>query len=132
MTVTAASFVVDFPEFGNSTVFPVATIDFWLNVSAGFVNQIQWAALADYATELFIAHNLASSAQSSKQAAANQGAGIPGQVVGPVASKGADGLSVGFDVSAITLTDAGFWNSSTYGIRFYQLMRLIGIGGVQL
>ncbi|QJP68892.1 DUF4054 domain-containing protein [Burkholderia glumae] len=58
--------------------------------------------------------------------------GVPGQVVAPQASKFVDKVSASYDTSAVTLDSAGFWNSTSYGIRYLTLARMMGVGGLQV
>ncbi|MDT1898627.1 DUF4054 domain-containing protein, partial [Acinetobacter baumannii] len=30
------------------------------------------------------------------------------------------------------ITDAGHWNQATWGVQFYQLLLMAGMGGIQL
>jgi hypothetical protein len=39
-------------------------------------------------------------------------------------------VSVSYDTAAVTLTDAGHWNATTYGIQFWQLQQMAGAGGI--
>jgi len=85
--------------------------------------------LTNLGIELITAHQLVLSARD--QLAASVG-GIPGEVKGPTTSKSVDKVSVGYDASAVTLDDAGFWAMSAYGLRFLTLARMMGAGGLQL
>ena len=56
---------------------------------------------------------------------------IPGSPVGVQTSKSLGGASVSYDASSALMQGAGQWNLTSYGTRFYQLMRIIGMGGTQ-
>jgi len=129
MTVTAASFRTDFPEFASTTTYPDATVNFLAGLSANLLDATRWGALLDYGTELFIAHNLVLSAQSVKSSAAG---GVPGASSGLTSSKAVDKVSVSYDTASAAVDGAGNWNLTTYGTRYIQLARMIGAGGIQL
>lgn len=124
--ITPAQFRLDFPEFANTTPYPDTLINFWLTVSQSLLSPIAWLDLLNYGTELFIAHQLALSAQ--RQAAAAVG-GVPGTSVGMTTSKSVDKVSVGFDTASVAVVDAGSYNLTSYGIQFYQLAQLVGSKG---
>jgi hypothetical protein len=127
--VDSTQFRTDFPEFSDTTKYPDSTVDFWLTVAVSLVNPCRWGDLTNVGIELVTAHHLAMSARDVQAAEAG---GIPGQVTGPTTAKAVDKVSVGYDSGAVSLTDAGFWNLTTYGIRFLGLARLMGAGGMQL
>jgi hypothetical protein len=124
-----ADFRADFPEFSDTNQYSDASISFWLNISLELVNGTRWGELADLGVGLATAHQVVIA--NNDQATSSNG-GTPGLVTGPVVSKAVDRVSKSMDTSAVTLTDAGFWNMTTYGIRFLQLARMFGAGPVQL
>lgn len=85
--------------------------------------------LADFATEMFVAHNLVLEKQAVAQAA--QG-GDPGTNVGIINSKSVGSVSVGYDVSSIVEDKGGYFNKTLYGMRFLRLARLKGSGPIQI
>lgn len=85
--------------------------------------------LADFATEMFVAHNLVLEWQALQQA--NSG-GAPGTQIGVVTSKSVGGVSVSYDVSQIVDQNSGFWGQTQYGLRFIRLARLRGSGPIQI
>lgn len=135
MTVTPASFVSDFPEFTN---VPVPGIQFWLDVAAAFLNPQRWPTniygtskrcLLDLGTELFVAHHIAIEQDAQKTAQFN---GTPGRVRGPLSSESGGAISTGYDTAAVTYKDAGFWNLTNFGTRFWDLAMLVGSGPIQI
>jgi hypothetical protein len=124
-----STFRQDFPEFANTTDYPDAQVTFWLGVGGKLLRAERWFDLLDQGLELFTAHHLAIGAKD--QATASAG-GIPGAVQGNVSSKSVDKVSVSYDASRVTYDDAGFWNMTTYGLRYWNLLMLVGAGGVQL
>lgn len=119
----AATFRARFPEFGDATLYPEPQVAFWLSLAASMLNAQRFADLLDFATALFVAHNLLLSRRNAKTG---------GAVTGPVASKAVDKVSVAYDTSAVTLENAGHWNATSYGVQLWQLMQLAGAGGVQI
>jgi hypothetical protein len=129
MTVTASSFRQNFTEFSEPAVYGDPAINFWLTVSATLLDPTRWGTMLDLGTQLFIAHHLVLAARD--QLAARAG-GVPGAVQGVLTSKSVDKVSASYDAGSVALTDAGFWNMSSYGIRFLQYARYMGAGGIQV
>ena len=127
--ITSAQFRIDFPEFANTATYPDVGVSFWITVATRMLPSLRWQDNLDYGTELFVAHHLVLAARDQAASAAG---GIPGEVKGPTASKSVDKVSVSYDAGAVALTDAGFWNLTSYGIRFLTLGRYVGAGGIQL
>ncbi|WP_079218926.1 DUF4054 domain-containing protein [Herbaspirillum robiniae] len=125
----STTFRRDFPEFSDKTVYPDAQVEFWLTVAVSLVNPCVWGELTDQAMELVTAHHLVLGARDQK---ASSVGGIPGLVNGPQSSKAVDKVSAGYDTGAVTIDGAGFWNMTTYGIRYITLARIFGAGGIQL
>jgi hypothetical protein len=118
-----------FPEFGDLTIYPDASVTLWLGFATQMVNETRWGSLYNLGVYLVIAHNLILAARD--QASADAG-GIAGEMTGPVSSKGVDKVSVSYDTGSATMQGAGAWNLSTYGVRYLQLSRMFGAGGMQL
>lgn len=129
MTVTAAIFRADFPEFANTTTFPDASVNFWISLAGKMMSAERWADLLDTGTELFVAHNIALQAKDAKAAAAG---GVGGATSGVVASKSVDKVSVSYDTGSATIAGGGAWNLTAYGVRYLQLARMVGAGAVQI
>ena len=129
MTVTAASFVADYPEFANTVMFPATKIAKWLNIASLRLNPDCWCDLLDTGTEFFIAHNLAMDARNALSASKG---GVPGQATGIVASKSVGGVSVSYDTGSGSMAGAGQYNLTTYGQQYYALEQIVGAGGIQL
>lgn len=126
---TVASFRAAFPEFASTTDYPDAQVQFWLDLAAKLLNVDRWYDLLDQGTMLFTAHNLAISRRD--QLAGSSG-GIPGAIQGAIASKSVDKVSVSYEANSALYEDAGFWNLTSYGLRYWNLVRMVGAGGIQL
>jgi len=124
-----AQFRSDFPEFRDTTVYPDSEVTLWMTVATSLVNARRWMELTDIGIELVTAHHLV---LGKRDQDASDAGGTPGEVKGPTTSKSVDKVSVGYDSGAATLTDAGFWNLSVYGIRYLTLARSMGAGGLQV
>lgn len=129
MTVTTSSFRQSFPEFGSDETFPDDQLSFWIGAAGTLLSADRWGALLDLGTILFVAHNVAIGARDA--AAAAKG-GVGGASGGVVASKSVDKVSVSYDTGAATIDGGGAWNTTAYGVRYLQLARMVGVGGVQL
>lgn len=118
-----------FPEFASTSVYPDAQVNFWLGLGITMLKPDAWGPSIDQGLALFIAHHLVVGQRDQAAVAAG---GVPGDAKGIVTSKSVDKVSVSYDAASIQYEGAGFWNMSSYGIRFYRLARMMGAGGVQL
>ncbi|VWD02163.1 bacteriophage protein [Burkholderia aenigmatica] len=124
-----AQFRQSFPEFADTTQFPDSTIEIWLTIAVSLVNPTRWMELTDIGVGLVTAHHVALATRNTNAVAVG---GVPGQVVAPQASKSVDKVSASYDTSAVTLGSAGFWNSTSYGIQYLTMARMMGAGGIQI
>lgn len=124
MTVTAAQFRLDFPEFADTVKYPDPMVTFWLNYAALMLNADRWATALNFGIELMTAHQVALAARNLT--------GTPGAILAPQSAKSVDKVAVSYDTSAVRLENAGHWNGTSYGIQFIQLARMMGAGGMQL
>lgn len=140
MTITTASFRIDFPEFTSDVLYPDSVLNYWLNLGGLLLNADAWGisaatatnpptALFDIGLELFAAHNIVLEKQAANAAATG---GDPGLNTGPVASKAVGPVNISYDTQAGIAADAGHWNLTTYGTRFIKLARMMGMGPVQV
>ena len=125
----ASTLRAHFPEFANTTDYPDAQVNFWLGVADKALDVNVWGDLLDMGAELYACHNIAIATKNQRTAAAG---GIPGTVTGPQSSKAVDKVSSSHDTGAVIHAGAGHWNLTTYGIQFYNLVRIVGAAGVQL
>lgn len=89
--------------------------------------------IADLATEQWVAHQIVLEQQAIQAATSG---GNPGTKIGIISNKSVNGVSVGFDVGSVTggnmQDNAGYYNQTIYGMRFYRLMKLRGAGPIQI
>lgn len=123
-----AKFRNDFPEFADPTKYSDTQVALWLSVAGHLVNAERWGPLMDLALGLVAAHHLVLGARDVQAAEVG---GVPGQMTGPQSSKSVDKVSASYDTGAATIDGAGFWNLTSYGVRFVTLSKSIGAGPLQ-
>ena len=129
MAVTPISFRVAFPEFASTTTYPDGEVQFWINLAALLHDAARWDTLLDYGIMLFVAHNLSLEYNAKKAAATGQN---PGQVMGPLSSGTVDKVSYSRNTAQVMDPKNGHWNLSIYGLRYIQLVNMIGAGPIQV
>lgn len=126
---TYSEFVDDFPEFSDDVAFPVHRVSIRIDLSNVFVRTFGLSdTVVRHLRGLYTAHFLAAQGPSSDAGTLEKGA----QGSGIVSSKGVDGASISFDTSTGTEEGAGFWNLTLYGREYWQLIQMLGAGGVQI
>lgn len=122
-----ATFRAVFPEFVDAAKYPDVQVQYYLDFAVQSLRPEAWRNLLERGTGLFVAHYLAMSAISRAGA-------IPGRgQLGIVASKSVGPASISYDNSAISAqADAGHWALTSYGLMYWELMRMVGTGGWQL
>ena len=125
--VDIATFRAVFPEFVDAAKYPDAQVQYYLDFAVQSLRPEAWRNLLERGTGLFVAHYLAMSAIS-------RAGTIPGRgQLGIVASKSVGPASISYDNSAISAqADAGHWALTSYGLMYWELMRMVGTGGWQL
>lgn len=118
-----------FREFAEPDTSPDDAINFYITLAQTFLDGQRWGDSLDYGIGLFTAHHLA---LSQRAVATAQAGGIPGDIKGPATAKSIDKVSQSFDTKAVTLENEAFYNQTTYGVRFIELARQFGAGGLQL
>lgn len=124
--------------FANVDSYPDEAIGFWIGIAYLMLPVNRWGpsvestalpptALLDYGVMFFVAHQLALEDQSRKAAA--RGA-TPGLQTGAIASNSVGPVSRSYNTAAGITADAGHWNLTTYGTRFYELLMMVGMGPV--
>lgn len=127
-----AGFRQTFPEFGTTPgtgAFTDARITFWLTLATTLLQSERWANMLDHALALFTAHHLC---LDKRNLDAAQLGGAVGEVKGPLSGRSVHDVSNSYDASKIQFEQAGHWNTTTYGLQFYALLRLAGAGPLEL
>jgi len=122
--IAYSDFVAIFPEFADTTKFPEAGATFWIGQGYAQISP-RLGRQRDLAVMLFTAHNVVLAAQAAKAMASG---GVSGQATGVVSSKSVDKVSVSYDTAATAIQNAGFFNATSYGQRFYRLMQAASVG----
>lgn len=120
-TLLYADFIAGFPEFTDQTFFPVATFNFWAlqaDDNTGWTRRMT-PGQQMLAKCLYVAHNVALARRDVVMSAMGN---APGQVTGALASKSVDKVAASYSATT-TIDNAGPWNATLYGQRFYQMMR---------
>lgn len=126
---TIAGFRAAFPEFSNVANFADPEVQFWLDLSGKLIDQNRWGSAFDFGQQLFMAHNL--SIGFTNQIAVSSGQ-QPGQVSGAITSASVDKVSYSRDAGSAMEPKNGHWNLTNYGLRFVQLMRMMGAGPIHV
>lgn len=129
MTITVDQFRTNFPEFSDANAYLDETVQFWFDIAALFMNAPRWGAALDIGTQLYAAHNLSLQYNATSLGAARQ---APGSIVGTQTNGSIDKVSWARDASAAMMEGAGAYNLSSYGLRWYQMMKLMGAGAIQV
>lgn len=129
MAVTVDSFKTDFCEFSDIALYRDEDIAFWLKYALLLLNPNRWGNLLDLGIELFVAHNLTIERQA-KMASAN--GAPPGLATGIISAKSVDSVSISYDTNSAMEKDAGQWNLTTYGQRYWRMMQMFGAGPIQV
>lgn len=127
MTVTLASFRAAFPEFAS---YPDGTVTYNLGLAGRLLSPVRWGELYDDGVQFVTAHNLALSPVSAT--VAGSGGAAIGAPMGIVSAKSVGPISKTIDTSIGLEDGAGLYGATSYGRRYYQLLTLIGAGGIQL
>ena len=124
--MTPADFRARWVQFADPVRWPDTLISFYSTLAEKSLPPSRWLDLLPEGTALFIAHNLALDAMSAGR--------IPGRISGAgiVASKSVGPAAVSYDNHLFMLPNAGHWGMTVFGLRFLQMARMIGAGGVQL
>lgn len=113
--LTVEDFRRDYTEFRSDVDYPDEAVQFWLDVSYDDLRRVEFAERRDLAVAMFIGHMLV----LGKRNAATPGA-VSG---GAVSSRSVDKVSVSYDVSMLAEAGAGFWAMTSYGLRFWWMLR---------
>lgn len=120
MFVTRADFEEAFPEFRDSTKFPDASVDLWLNDGETVLSEASFGTRRKLAIMLYAAHNLMLGQVTAS--------GAVGASFAPTASKTVGPVSKSYDTGLTAYQNAGVWNATPYGQRFWAMIRGLTAG----
>jgi hypothetical protein len=121
-----ATFRTSFPEFASETDYPDTMVNFWAEVGDSLLNVRRWRDRRTFGLQLFVAHKITVAKQDQNNAAAG---GVPGTGTGLQSSQSAGPISESIDTQSTVIQNAGDWNRTSYGVQFFQLSELVGMGG---
>jgi len=116
MSITATEFKTRFTEF---SAIADATIEIFIEDSVLMINETHWGDKYDLGLYYLSAHYLSLSILS--------GSGNTSSVL-PQSGKSVDGTSVSFSSPSYDDGNEAYYNSTTYGQRFWSLIRSLGVG----
>lgn len=125
-----AGFRAAFPAF-TAELFPDARVTFWLSIASTRLPAERWGDLLEPGLCLFVAHHL-----TLERAASLDPTGVGAMTVaaGPVTSDsktvGPVSKSKGYSPGAASRIEAGQWNATMYGQQFFDLVQIVGAGGM--
>lgn len=126
----AAGFRAAFPAF-TVELHPDARVDFWLVVGGKRLSAERFDDLHDQAVCLFAAHNLTLERAASLDATGTGGmSAAAGPVTGESKTVGPISKSKSYSQATTANPAAGQWNLTIYGQQLFDLMQLVGVGGL--
>ena len=131
--MTAADFRTVYPQF-TAALFTDAQVTYWLAFAARQMDAERWGELYDDGIGLFAAHNLTLEAAAAKAAdgsggldAAQGGVVSESKTIGGISKSETRGGN-----AATASVNAGHWNATVYGQRWWNLAQLVGAGGLHV
>ncbi|WP_298032543.1 DUF4054 domain-containing protein [uncultured Desulfovibrio sp.] len=126
-------FRADFPQFIPELV-PDARIRFHLVVAGKLLPAARWGELLDEGVGLYVAHQLTLELEARKSTDGTGGINAAaGPVTGETKTVGSVSHSItrgGATAQGGALANAGQYNATVYGQQFWQLVQIVGAGGM--
>jgi hypothetical protein len=126
--MTYEQFLVAFPEFSATAVYPRSQVEFWLDDAYSCLDATRLLGRTDMCAMLYTAHFLTIGALAAR--AASGGIVNSFSASGPTSSKSVGSASVSYASQAMTMKNGGPWNATLYGQRFYAMLRAASAGGL--
>jgi hypothetical protein len=126
MPLSSSDFRQRYPAFGDTVKYPPGSVELYIELAYDALNKRRFTdKWLDFAAGLYTAHMLTlDGAQGGAQGADS--------LSGLVQSANVDSVSVTFDTASVVDMNAGHWNETTYGRRYYRLLRMFGAGPVHV
>ncbi len=130
-SITVQEFRESFPQF-TEELFSDARVQFYLTLAGKSLSAERWEELLPEGTSLFVAHYLTLEKEATKAVDGTGGiAAAAGAVISSSKTVGGVSLSESRAGSAATGNlNAGHWNDTIYGKQYWQLVQLVGVGGL--
>lgn len=128
--ISVEGFREAFPEFSDAAVFPDARVKFWLTLGKKMCDERKWLDFYEEGVYLFAAHNLYLERERRIAGGVVGGAGSVGAVTS--ISKSIDGVSKSVSMATGHYDDAGQYGATVYGQQYWDLVLMVGAGGIQL
>lgn len=119
------AFRAAFPEFSDVSVYPDASLTFEASIAETMMDPTVWGLMFVNAVMLRVAHEVTIAGQNAKAGTAG---GTPGNMSGPIQSKQVGSVNATYDTQATTEKGAGYWNTTTYGKKYWRLVQIYGAG----
>jgi Protein of unknown function (DUF4054) len=127
-------------EFASTVDYPSLILNYYIVLGGLLLNKGRFGPpsttvsnppsnIYDFVLELFVAHHVV--LERNAQIAALSG-GVPGEARGAVAGKSTGPISVNYAAGDSLDKDAGHWNDTEYGKRFWRFVLMYGAGAVQI
>lgn len=120
-TVTPTTFKVRFPEFISENNDRVQV---FIDDAVVQINEVFWSTKFDIGISYLAAHFL----ELANTSVVGGGASVGGMVSG----QSVDGTSINFAVPTIKDTKESFYMSTTYGQRYWALLKSLGSGAISV
>lgn len=111
------------PRFSDPTKYPNPVVQMYLTLATTALDVNRWKDFWPIGVMLYVAHSL----KMDELAESGSSGGL-----GIMTSKSLGPGSVGYDIALASEKDAGNWNQTLYGRRFYNYAMLVGTGAIQI
>jgi hypothetical protein len=112
-----------FPALSDVAKYPDELCDMYLELAHVALDEKRWGQFYEIGQKLWAAHYITLDAQDERRGA--------GSIGGVVSSKSLGGVSISYDASSTLAKDAGDFNLTSYGRRYWRFLRMAGMGGIQ-
>lgn len=127
--ITISEFRAAMPALADPEIYPDETLRDCIDMGYIQLDYARYGELHPLVQRLYVAHFAVLEAQDMRQANAGR---LPGQTSGMIASKSLGGASISYDIASTNEDGGGHWNTTIYGKRLLRLIRMAGMGGVQI
>lgn len=127
--VPAAQFRMAIPAFANTQRYGDDIVNYYLYLAQFNVNKDRWGEMYNQGMMWWAAHFITLDAADAAAAARGAAAGAAS---GLLTSKSVGSVSMGYDMATASEPDAGHWNLTIYGKRYFAMLKMAGMGGLQI